>query len=150
LATIAIGIMLIRLAAAEPGQPQGVWLTEDRGGAVEIYDCGERLCGRIVWQQSSVREDGSPDVDDHNPDPAKRRQPICGLQIIGDLAPAGAGRWDDGWVYDPHNGERYSVMLALEGDGVLRLRGYIGLPLLGASQVWRRAPANLPLCRPPQ
>jgi hypothetical protein len=31
----------------------------------------------------------------------------------------------------------------------LRLRGYIGLPLLGESQLWGRAPADLPICGPP-
>ena len=139
----------VATATASPQGPQGVWLTEDRGGAVAIYDCGERLCGRIVWQKSSLRADGTLDIDDKNPDPTKRQQPICGLQIIGDMTASGPTTWNEGWIYDPDSGKRYHATLTLEGDDALRLRGYIGIPLLGASQLWRRAPADLPLCHAP-
>ncbi len=137
-------------AAAETSRPQGVWLTEDGDGAVEIYDCGEQLCGRIVWQKSTLRDDGTPDIDDRNPDPALRDQPVCGLQIIGALKQSGPAHWDEGWVYDPDSGKTYHVALSLGEDGALRLRGYIVIPLLGATQLWRRAPADLPLCARPR
>jgi uncharacterized protein (DUF2147 family) len=133
-------------AAAQPQGPEGVWLTEDRGGAVEIFDCGTHLCGRIVWQRSPLRPDGSPDIDDHNPDPALRHHPICGLQIIGNLSPSGPAKWSGGWVYDPDHGQTYGAELTLESRDALRMRGYIAIPLFGGSQLWRRAPANLPRC----
>jgi uncharacterized protein (DUF2147 family) len=136
-------------AAAQPQGPQGVWLTEDGDGAIEIFDCGAHLCGRIVWQRSPLRADGSPDVDDHNPNPALRHHPICGLQIIGNLSPSGPAKWSGGWVYDPDHGQTYGAALTLESRDALRMRGYIVTPLLGGSQLWRRAPADLPLCRTP-
>jgi uncharacterized protein (DUF2147 family) len=133
-------------AAAEPWRPQGVWLTEDGDGAVEIYDCGEWLCGRVVWQKTALREDGTPDIDDRNPDPALRDRSICELQIIGALKPSGPAQWGEGWIYDPDSGKTYHANLSREGDDTLRLRGYIGVPLLGATQLWQRASADLPLC----
>jgi len=144
-----IGLVLLFAwitAAAEPEGPQGVWLTEDADGAVEFFDCGAQLCGRIVWQQSPMRADGSPDVDDRNPDPALRRRPICGLQIIGNLSPSGPTKWSGGWVYDPDHGQTYGAALTLENRDALRMRGYIALPFLGGSQLWKRAPADLPRC----
>jgi uncharacterized protein (DUF2147 family) len=143
--SLAFSLLLTAAAAATP---QGVWLTEDGTGAVEIFDCGRLLCGRIVWQQSPLRADGSPDIDDRNPDPALRQRPICGLPIIGDLAPSDTQTWNGGWIYDPDSGKTYHVKLTMEGVDTLRLRGYVGIPLLGETQLWRRAPANLPLCRP--
>jgi|SRR4051812_44228047 uncharacterized protein (DUF2147 family) len=135
------------LAAEEP-RPQGDWLTEDGGGVVEIFDCGALLCGRIVWQKSPLRADGSTDIDDRNPDPALRQRPICGLQIIGELRQSDPTTWSEGWIYDPDTGRTYHVKLTMEGPDALRLRGYIGIPLLGESQLWHHAPAGLPLCGP--
>jgi uncharacterized protein (DUF2147 family) len=143
-----LAALVLLLAPAAAAAPQGVWLTEDGDGAVEIFDCGERLCGRIVWQRSALRADGSPDIDDRNPDPALRQRPICGLQIIGGLAATDPATWNGGWVYDPDSGKTYHVKLTMESADGLRLRGYIGVPLLGESQLWRRARADLPLCRP--
>jgi uncharacterized protein (DUF2147 family) len=140
-----VAVLLSGASSAAPA-PQGVWLTEDGGGAVEIFDCGELLCGQIVWQKSPLRPDGSPDIDDHNPDPALRGRPICGLQIIGGLRQTDPASWSDGWVYDPDSGKTYHVKLAMESADTLRLRGYIGVPMLGENQLWRRAPADLPLC----
>jgi uncharacterized protein (DUF2147 family) len=144
----ALSLSLASAAAAQGWAPQGVWLTDDGDGAVEIFDCGTHLCGRVVWQKSALRADGSPDIDDRNPNPALRQRPICGLQIIGDLAPSDPATWNGGWVYDPDSGKTYHAKLTMEGGDRLRLRGYIGIPLLGESQLWRRAPADSPLCRP--
>jgi uncharacterized protein (DUF2147 family) len=142
-----IGLVLLSAsAAAAAPTPQGVWFTEDGDGAVEIFDCGDLLCGRIVWQKSPLRPDGSPDIDDRNPDPALRRRPICGLQIIGDLKQSDPATWNEGWVYDPDSGKTYHVKLTMESADALRLRGYIGIPLLGESQLWRRTTENLPFC----
>ncbi|NKB16299.1 MAG: DUF2147 domain-containing protein [Sphingomonadales bacterium] len=38
-----------------------------------------------------------------------RRQPVCGMQVIGDLKRMGGGRWDQGWIYDPKEGKSYDV-----------------------------------------
>jgi len=143
------GAMLAGGAAAAPG-PHGIWLTEDGAGAVEIFDCGAALCGRIVWQKSRFRANGSLDIDDRNPNPALRQQPICGLQIISRMRPSGPNAWDEGRIYDPDSGKTYRAILTLEGADALRLRGYIGIPLLGASQLWRRAPPGLALCTEPK
>jgi uncharacterized protein (DUF2147 family) len=142
-------LVILLLASPAAAAPQGVWLTQDGEGAIEIFDCGNFLCGRVVWQKSALRADGSVDIDDRNPDPALRQRPICGLQIIGGLAATDAATWNGGWVYDPDSGKTYHVKLTTESADTLRLRGYIGVPLLGESQVWRRASADLPSCGPP-
>ncbi len=71
---------------------------------------------------------------------------ICGLQIIGNLSPSGSAKWSGGWVYDPDHGQTYGAELTLESRDALRMRGYIAIPLFGGSQLWRRAPADLPRC----
>jgi uncharacterized protein (DUF2147 family) len=142
-------LLLASIRAAAAG-PQGIWLTEDGGGAVEIFNCGAVLCGRIVWQRSPLRADGSLDTDDRNPNPALRQKPICGLQIISEMRATGPAAWGEGRIYDPDSGKTYQATMALDDADVLRLRGYVGVPLLGASQLWQRAPAGLALCTEPK
>jgi len=142
-------VLLVSIGGAAAG-PQGIWLTEDGGGAVEIFNCGAVLCGRIVWQRSPLRADGSLDTDDRNPNPALRQKPICGLQIISEMRPTGPAAWGEGRIYDPDSGKTYQATMALEDADMLRLRGYVGVPLFGTSQLWQRAPAGLALCTEPK
>ena len=50
------------------------------------------------------------------------------------------GRWEDGSIYDPETGDTYDSRLYFEGATRDRFtaRGYIGLPMLGRSVVFRR------------
>jgi hypothetical protein len=59
-----------------------VWIDHTGRGAVEISNCGGSLCGKIVWLKDSA----------HNE--------TCGKQVIGNVKPVGAGKWDNGWIYD--------------------------------------------------
>lgn len=135
---------------ADPASPEGIWLTEDRDGAIEIYSCGAKLCGRLVWFETDPkpedhRHTGSP-VEHGSAGPDVAAESLCRLQLLGDLVAAGDHTWKDGWILDPETGRTYSARLTLESATTLRVRGYIGIPLLGGSQLWTRAPAGLPLC----
>ena len=140
-----------KAADASPHGPHsdlvGIWLDHTGRGAVELSVCGEnnRLCGRIVWLQDPNRRDGQPFMDGNNPRRALRGQPICGLQIIGNLKHIGRGVWDNGWIYDPEKGERYDVELRRKGDR-LRVLGYAGLKFLSETMFWTKAPQELHYC----
>lgn len=123
--------------------PVGVWIDHTGRGAVEIMQCGQDLCGRIVWMQQPLDNRGQPLRDELNEDRRLRDRPICGLQIIGDLKPMRDGSWDRGWIYDPEQGESFDVELRLRGPDVLQVTGYKGLKFLSETFRWRRA-ANLP------
>ena len=36
------------------------------------------------------------------------------------------------------NGKTYNANISLQPDGKLRLRGYVGTPMLGETQLWTR------------
>jgi uncharacterized protein (DUF2147 family) len=124
----------------------GRWLTEDRDGVVEIFRCDDSLCGRLVWLKDPIGKDGKPPVDRNNPQPALRGRTICGLVILSGFKPSGPNAWDDGQIYNPDNGKSYSAQLTLESRDRLRLRGYIGIPLLGGSQIWTRVDPSFGSC----
>lgn len=116
----------------------GRWYTTDKGGIVEIYQCGDELCGRIVWLKDPNFEDGKPKTDLNNPDENKRQDPIIGLNMLKGFEADGTNKWDNGTIYDPKNGKTYSCKMELDGD-VLSVRGYIGFSLFGRTETWTRA-----------
>ncbi|HUB12779.1 MAG TPA: DUF2147 domain-containing protein [Acetobacteraceae bacterium] len=120
------------IAAPETG-PQGDWLTANRGGVVEIESCGAALCGRIVGIDRAPAEPMPTDV---------HGQSQCGLTIISGEKPDGPGTWL-GEITDPRDGNSYQAKLWVDGRGNLRLRAFIGVPALGATQVWHRFAGHL-------
>jgi uncharacterized protein (DUF2147 family) len=135
--------------AQETAGVTGRWLTEDRRGVIAIAPCGNSICGKIDWMKFPPGvKPGEVPRDRHNRDPAQQTQPICGLQIIYGFHHDAANpkRWLEGHIYDPESGDTYHASITVVDANHLRLRGYIGIPLLGESQVWTRADANHPPC----
>jgi uncharacterized protein (DUF2147 family) len=121
-------------ASATPTtSPTGTWLTANGHGVVAIAQCGDTLCGRIVGIDREPTEPMPTDVDGH---------PQCGLTIITNGRPAADGTWL-GKITDPRNGNTYQAKLWVDEDGDLHLRGFIGIPLLGSTQIWRRYTGHL-------
>jgi len=109
-------------------EPTGLWFDHTGRGAVEITNCGDALCGRIVWLK----------------DVANGK--TCGTQVIGNVKAVGAGKWDKGWIYDPEDDARYSVEITSMGGDRLKVMGYLGSKMLSETMTWRRAPADLKRC----
>ena len=124
----------------------GVWLDDKGDGAIEIIPCADRLCGRIVWLKSPNDKTGRPLTDGYNPETTKRKRPVCGLPVIGDLKRQPSGAWDAGWIYDPKEGKSYDVELKLRSSDQLQVTGYLGTKFFSETFVWTRAPATLPKC----
>jgi uncharacterized protein (DUF2147 family) len=105
----------------------GKWYTEDGRGVIAIEPCGDALCGRIVGISRDANQPMPTDTHGNSQ---------CGLTIIRNERPEGDGSWL-GEVTDPRTGTTYGAKLWLDGRGNLRLRGFLGLPMLGATQTWR-------------
>ena len=124
--------LIIATASAAPSA-QGTWQIENGRGVVAIAPCGDALCGRIVGID---REPGIPLPTDIN----GRSQ--CGLTIITDMLPSDDGAWS-GRITDPRSGAVYRAKLWVDEQGNLNLRGYVGIPLFGMTQVWHRYTGSL-------
>jgi uncharacterized protein (DUF2147 family) len=115
--------------AASAASPAGEWLVADKAARVKIADCAGVLWGIVSWE-------ADPGIDSHNPDPAKRNQPITGLPILLGLKPSAGNRWD-GSLYNADNGKTYSGGVTLLEPDVLRVRGCTFLILCGGEN-WTR------------
>lgn len=146
-ATVLLGIALALPPPGLAATPVGRWYAEGGAAQVAIEPCGEELCGQVVWLRSPFDEDGCDLRDANNPDAALRTRKVMGLEVLNGLRPRSNGTWAGGRIYDPATGSTYTCHLALDGDDRLRLRGYVGIPLLGRTTTWLRVGAERRLCR---
>jgi uncharacterized protein (DUF2147 family) len=131
---------------APPADIQGVWMTDDGLGAVEIAPCGDKRCGRIVWMKNPNDAKGKLQQDVNNPNDALKKRPICGSEVITGLARQSDQSWDVGKIYDPKDGDDHDVAAKLKGANELVVTGYEGTKWLSETFVWKRAPAELSRC----
>ncbi|HPD65741.1 MAG TPA: DUF2147 domain-containing protein [Bacteroidia bacterium] len=123
----------------EADKVRGIWFTEDNKSTVEIYRAKNgKYYGKITWLKNPLEEDGTPKVDDQNPDPSKRKEPLIGLLILKGFEYRGNGIYKDGTIYDPDNGKTYSCIMTLTDINHLDIRGYIGISLIGRTTEWVR------------
>ncbi|MCB1172541.1 MAG: DUF2147 domain-containing protein [Leptospiraceae bacterium] len=123
----------------------GVWLTEQGNSKVTIYKCGQakdRFCGKITWLKepnyaAGDKDAGKPKVDRENPDASRRSRPIMGLNLAWGFRFDG-DKWVEGKIYNPEDGKTYSCFLEMPGPNKLKVRGYVGVSLLGKTVDWTR------------
>ena len=48
----------------------------------------------------------------------------------------GDDEWSDGSIYDPKNGKTYKCYIKFDNPQMLKIRGYIGVSLLGRTTHW--------------
>lgn len=133
---VAAGMLALVPALATAGSAgtdpaHGYWLTENGKAIVHVVPCGAQTCGRMVWVENARDASGALKLD-------ARDQPICGADLVGGLSRAAPGAWQDGWIYNPRDGERYSAVIEAVSTDTLEVRGYLGVQALGKSQTWTR------------
>ncbi|MDE2085127.1 MAG: DUF2147 domain-containing protein [Xanthomonadaceae bacterium] len=136
----ALLVIASHAAAREP-LPTGVWQTFDDDthapkALVEITEHADVLSGRIVKLFQAPGEKPNPLCTPCAG--ARHDQPVLGMTILWNFRHDGAA-WDGGEVLDPESGDVYRATLHLrDGGKTLDVHGYVGIPLLGRSQIWTR------------
>lgn len=116
----------------------GKWKTmdDDTGkpkSIIEIYESGGKIYGKVVEildQEHKKSVCNKCSGDDKN-------KPILGMVVVKGLSKKG-NEFRNGQILDPQNGKLYKSIIALDGKDKLKVRGYIGVSLLGRTQVWYR------------
>ncbi len=119
----------------------GDW-REPAGSVIRIEHCNSGVCMRIVLLSPKVPST----IDTKNPDAAQRRRALCDLVIGSGFQLIDPTHASGGSLYDPKSGNTYRGTMSVEGD-VVKLRGYVGIPLFGRTETWQRVPAISGSCR---
>lgn len=120
---------------AQAADISGKWRTiDDESGKpkaeVVIGQSGSQFNGKIVGLAQGV-ENVCPACGGN--------KPLIGLTVLTGLKDKGNGKYEGGKIYDPKSGKTYSAKAELSADGkTLKVRGFLGVSLLGRTQVWKR------------
>jgi uncharacterized protein (DUF2147 family) len=147
IAAAALALLAVPASAQQSGVV-GTWLTASGVGQVKIGPCPDvasgAICGTVVGLINPKGPDGkvvAPETmtDSRNENPALRSRKVIGMPLIwGFKATSDPNTFEGGQIYNGENGKTYSANISLQTDGKLRLRGYVGSPMLGETQLWTR------------
>jgi uncharacterized protein (DUF2147 family) len=123
--------------ATGPDDILGIWLTAKGKGEMQVYKEGNKYFGKIIWLAEPNDANGVPKKDKKNPDPKLQDKPLVGAVVLRNFV-YDDGEWNGGRIYDPQNGKDYKCYLKLKDAKTLNVRGYIGISLLGRTEVWTK------------
>jgi uncharacterized protein (DUF2147 family) len=137
------GILFVGLQASgqayKADDVLGIWLNEDQDAHIEVYKENGKYFGKIIWLKFPIDDEtGKPKLDKHNPDGELQKKPVLGLVVTKDFIYDKDGEYEDGTIYDPKNGKTYSCYMRFEDMDRLKIRGYIGITLIGRTTYWTR------------
>jgi uncharacterized protein (DUF2147 family) len=143
-ATILLGCAPVMAQGAGPSA-MGLWeqVDESTGKAESWFRISER---NGIYQGNIVRIFFKPGEDEswicERCEGAERGKPVLGLTLIKGMQRNGLA-YENGTIMDPRDGKVYRALMRLAPDGQrLEVRGYLGIALLGRSQIWNRLPDN--------
>ncbi len=134
-----VGLITYLPFAEASTSPIGRWTTvDDKTGEkkadIQLSLSDGKLYGTIVHRYIKP---GDPERCVACPGKFKDK-PIQGLRFIWGLQEQSDGSWKGGKLIDPKTGKIYHLKMIVKNDQ-LHVRGYIGVPLLGRTQVWVHA-----------
>lgn len=103
--SIALASFFVGLSgAASAAEPYGVWLRPSTGTQVNFYDCGGKLCAKIVAVKDQSRKNE------------------IGTVIMKGAMKSADNKWE-GDLLEVDSGKIYSGVVTLEGPRALNLKG---------------------------
>ena len=124
MARVVLGLVLVAALAgafagsARADDPFGTWLRPSTGTQVNFYNCGGKLCAKIVA------------VKDQN------KKGEIGTVIMNGAAKASDTEWR-GDLLNTEDGKTYSGVVTLEGPNALNLKGCVAA-IFCKGETWQR------------
>ena len=101
----------------------GYWLTS--GSIVEIENCNNQVCGKIVTVFVEEGVDPESILDENNKDKSLRKRTIIGIDLLSEFEIKNKDQktFNGGRIYDPRSGNSYKSNLYLNDNGILKVEG---------------------------
>jgi uncharacterized protein (DUF2147 family) len=109
----------------------GNYMVPSKDGAIQIYEQNGKYYGKIILNKDPNK------LDVNNPKKELQSRKTLGLNILNDFT-FDKGTWENGTIYDPKNGKTYSCKITMNANGDLNVRGFIGVSLIGRTEVFAK------------
>ena len=116
---LAAGALLFAsIGHAHAAEPYGVWQRPSTGTQVRFYNCGGKLCGKVVAVKDQSRKEE------------------IGKSILRGAVKSGANTWN-GKLIDVGTGKIYSGVVSMESPHALIVKGCVAYILCGG-ETWTK------------
>lgn len=136
---IAVMLLIFSPMVYAGSSPVGKWKTIDdktnrEASIIEVYEENGKYFGKI--SQTLLPEDkGKVCIKCSGSD---KNKPLEGLVVMRNLTWDGS-QYSNGTIMDPKDGKTYKCKIeVLENGKKLKVRGYLGISLIGRNQIWHR------------
>lgn len=118
----------------------GIWATKEEDGVFQIYSCGQNLCGRLIGIQYNTPL----------PPQSSKGHTQCNFSMLMNFTKKKGDDYWRGKIIDPRDEKSYDAKIWSKKPNELKVRGYLGISLLGETHVWHRFNGAIgPNCRLP-
>jgi uncharacterized protein (DUF2147 family) len=146
IATIASLLVSALGASAEP-TAAGLWeqVDEKTGNSESWFNIIEKdgvYTGTVVKMFQKPGDPPPESLRCTKCEGAEKNAPVLGLALIKGMKRNGL-KYEGGTIMDPRDGTVYRALMNVSPDGkLLEVRGYLGIAIVGRSQMWNRLPDN--------
>ena len=139
-ATLVLLISVACFAQQPADKIIGKWESTDGDVKLrfDIFKQDGNYFGKLLWASNMHEADGvTPKKDHKNPDKNLRTRSRKDIVNITNLK-YDDGEYTGGKLYNPSDGDTYSLKAKLKSSDQLEFRGYIGVSLLGKTMKFKR------------
>lgn len=129
----AAAFILAAFAAALPAHaaptmtPSGVWESPGGNTRLRLYQCGQKICGKVAWASARARADAARGGHDN----------LVGMQLFEEFTRTGPNSFE-GRVFVPDINRRLNGRLSMEDKQTISVRGCITGNVGCRTQTWKR------------
>lgn len=118
----------------------GKWMSADKDLMIQVYKENNEFRAKILWFDDRDDTKEMEDyLDKHNPDPSLRSRKILGMNVLEKLVYVPkTNTWEDGIIYDAQHGRHWNSAAYLTKDGLLKVKGYWHIKLIGKTLTFNR------------
>lgn len=137
---VVLGLALLSGGALAEGSVAGLWKSiDDKTGKPRSLIRISENAGVLEGVIEKLIDPKEPDPKCDKCTDERKDKPVQGMKIITGLKQDGDGHANGGKILDPENGKVYDVKVkVVEAGKKLEVRGFLGVSLLGRTQVWVR------------